>query len=280
MLSNILKSDNLYDKVKEDLKFKISKLKKIPKIAIIRFGNSPADLAYQKGIIATSSSLGITDDVYEFDINIDTYTILSLLERLNNDDDIGGILILKPMPKSLDEEKINHKISVDKDLDCINPVNKAKVYSGDIDGFIPLSPKAAVKLLEYYDYDLKGKKCVIVNDSQIVGKPLAMILLKKMATVSICHIYTQDLKAYTKNADIVFVATGVPEMFDSSYFSENTTVIDIGISRNKKGEMKGDLDEEEVNGKIKAYSPVKGGVGKLTNLFLLESMINKALKNK
>ncbi|WP_138159571.1 bifunctional 5,10-methylenetetrahydrofolate dehydrogenase/5,10-methenyltetrahydrofolate cyclohydrolase [Peptoniphilus catoniae] len=273
-MTKILESKSLYEKLIEDVKKEIKNLGITPKLAIVRLGEDAPALAYEKGIKKTASLLGFDLNINELDIKASEEEVLSLIDKLNNDDTVGGILIFRPLPQHIDPDKINNAINPLKDIDCMNPVNRAKVYSGNIDGFIPLAPKSAVMLLEHHGYDLKGKDCVIINHSDVVGKPLSMILLAKWATVSLCHIETKDLRSYTKNADIVFTAMGVPEMLDDSYFSEKATVIDIGLSKNKEGKMCGDLNEKSVEGKIEAYSPVPGGVGRTTNLLLLQGALN------
>ncbi|MFR7761326.1 MAG: bifunctional 5,10-methylenetetrahydrofolate dehydrogenase/5,10-methenyltetrahydrofolate cyclohydrolase, partial [Peptoniphilus grossensis] len=156
----------------------------------------------------------------------------------------------------------------------MHPLNMARVFSGDVSGFTPLAPKAAYELLRFYGYDLKGKETVIINHSNVVGKPLAMFLLKDLATVTICHVGTVDLKKHTRSAEIIFTAMGRAESLDETYFNQDALVIDIGTSKNKEGKYRGDLDEKSVEGKISAYSPVPGGIGSITNLLLLENVIN------
>lgn len=277
-MTKILESNELYENIIDELKDTINKNKISPKIALIRFGENKADLAYEKGIINSSEKLGIEVDRRILPIDVEEDEVLNLIENINNDTSIGGILIFRPIPNHLNEDVINQCISPEKDIDCMNPINKAKVYSGDISGFIPLAPKAAIKLVEYYGYDLKGKDCVIINHSNVVGKPLAMILLEKWATVTICHVETKNLREKTKNADFVFTAMGRAEMLDASYFNENSVVIDIGLSLNSVGKMRGDLCSEKIEGKISAYSPVPRGVGKITNLLLLENVVNYYIK--
>ena len=169
---------------------------------------------------------------------------------------------------------ISLALDPEKDIDCMNPINRAKVYSGHLDGFIPLASKAAHELLGFYGYELKGKDVVVINHSNVVGKPLAMILLSELATVTVCHVGTKDLRKHTKSADIIFTAIGRAETLDETYFKEDAVVIDIGTSKNKEGKYRGDLDEEAVMGKIGAFSPVPGGIGNITNLLLLENVIN------
>lgn len=276
-MTEILRSDNLAEKIKDRIKRRINKENMTPRLATIRIGDNPGDVAYERGIIKSASELNINVVKNTLDKDVSEKELLDLIYELNTDNEIDGIIIFRPIPEHIDIDKVNLAISPKKDLDCLNPINKSNVYSGNVDGFIPLSPKAAIMLLEEYGYDVEEKDCVIVNDSSVVGKPLSMILLAKEATVTICHSRTKDLREKTKNADIVFTAIGQAEYFDSSYFSENSVIIDIGVSRNEKGKMSGDL-AKDIDGFVKAYSPVPGGIGKLTNLLLLESLFNYKYK--
>lgn len=275
-MTKILYATDYVDKKNLEIKEKIDSLKTVPELAIIRVGEDPGSLAYEKGINSTAKKLGIEVNSFVFDKDSKTEDLVKKIKELNEDKNIGGILVFRPLPENIDEDEIALAIDEDKDIDCMNPINMAKVYSGEVDGFIPLAPKASVELLKFYGYELKGADTVIINHSNVVGKPLAMILLKELATVTICHIGTKDLKKHTQNADIVFTAMGKAEFLDETYFNENSTVIDIGTSKNKEGKYRGDLDESSVNGKIKAFSPVPKGIGSITNLLLLENVI----KNK
>ncbi|MDO5040514.1 MAG: bifunctional 5,10-methylenetetrahydrofolate dehydrogenase/5,10-methenyltetrahydrofolate cyclohydrolase [Peptoniphilus sp.] len=273
-MTKVLDSTELYDEIIAEIKEEIAQLTVAPKISILRFGAKGADLAYERGIKKSADLLGIGYEIHELDENAEEDSVLNLIDKINKDDSIGGILVFRPYPDHLDAHRINNLISPKKDLDCVNPLNKAKVFSGDVEGFIPLAPKASIRLLDHYGIDLEGKDCVVINHSDVVGKPLEMILLTRWATVTLCHVKTRDLKFHTKNADIVFTAMGVAEMLDESYFTENSTVIDIGLSKNAEGKWRGDLNAAAVDGKIKAYSPVPKGVGSITNLLLLQSSLN------
>lgn len=277
-MTDILRSDELAEKIKKGIEARILEENLSPRLATIRLGENPGDVAYEKGILKSAESLNIDVDKYVLDRNIKEDELLNLIYNLNKDDLVDGIIIFRPLPKHIDIDKVDIAISPEKDLDCLNPINKSNVYSGNVDGFIPLSPKAGIMLLEEYGLDFEGKDCVIVNDSSVVGKPLSMILLSKEATVTICHSRTKNLKEKTKDADIVFTAIGQAEYFDKSYFTKNSVIIDIGVSRNKEGKMRGDLDPKSIDGFVKAYSPVPGGIGKLTNLLLLESLFNYKYK--
>lgn len=273
-MTKILYAKDYVEKKTRDLVGKVEKLKEKPIISIIRVGEDYGSLAYLKGIKKSAEKLGVSVDVNEFKEDVSQEEILDCLKDLNQDKKVGGILVFRPLPEAIDEDVISLAIDPEKDIDCMNPLNRAKVYSGHLDGFIPLASKAAHELLGFYGYELKGKDVVVINHSNVVGKPLAMILLSELATVTVCHVGTRDLRKHTKSADIIFTAMGRAETLDETYFKEDAVVIDIGTSKNKEGKYRGDLDEEAVMGKIGAFSPVPGGIGSITNLLLLENVIN------
>ena len=273
-MTKILYAKDYVEKKSKELIEKVKNLKSKPIISIIRVGNDYGSLAYEKGIKKTAEKIGVQVFSNEFPKDASEEEVIERIKKLNEDKKIGGILIFRPLPENFNEEKISLALDPKKDIDCMHPVNMAKVFSGDVSGFTPLAPKASYELLKFYGYDLKGKDTVIINHSNVVGKPLAMFLLKDLATVTICHVGTSDLKKHTKSADIIFTAMGRAESLDDTYFNEDAIVIDIGTSKNKEGKYKGDLDEKTVDGKIKAYSPVPGGIGSITNLLLIENVIN------
>lgn len=273
-MTKILYAKDYVDKKNKELIEKVKNLKSKPIISIIRVGNDYGSLAYEKGIKKTAEKIGVQVDSNEFSKDSSEEEVIERIKKLNEDKKIGGILIFRPLPENFNEEKISLALDPKKDIDCMHPVNMAKVFSGDVSGFTPLAPKASYELLKFYGYDLKGKDTVIINHSNVVGKPLAMFLLKDLATVTICHVGTRDLKKHTKSADIIFTAMGRAESLDDTYFNEDAIVIDIGTSKNKEGKYKGDLDEKTVDRKIKAYSPVPGGIGSITNLLLIENVVN------
>lgn len=273
-MTKILQSDELYEKIKSQLLEKVKKRKVVPKLAILRIGENPADLAYERGILKSAQLIGIPVDVHTFSQEVTQNEFLQEIEHCNREKEVGGILIFRPLPEHFEESIINNAIDPEKDVDCMCDANKAKVYSGDISGFIPLAPKAAILLAEHYGICWKGKKCTIINHSNVVGKPLAMMLLAKWATVTLCHVETKNLKEHTQNADIVFTAMGRAESLDSSYFHKNSIILDIGLGRNQEGKMRGDLDEKKIMGHVEAFSPVPGGVGKITNLLLLQNVLS------
>ena len=273
-MTKILYAKDYVEKKSKELIEKVKSLKEEAIISTIRIGDDYGSLAYEKGIKKTAEKIGVQVFSNEFPKDASEEEVIERIKKLNEDKKIGGILIFRPLPENFNEEKISLALDPKKDIDCMHPVNMAKVFSGDVSGFTPLAPKASYELLKFYGYDLKGKDTVIINHSNVVGKPLAMFLLKDLATVTICHVGTRDLKKHTKSADIIFTAMGRAESLDDTYFNEDAIVIDIGTSKNKEGKYKGDLDEKTVDGKIKAYSPVPGGIGSITNLLLIENVIN------
>lgn len=273
-MTKILYAKDYVEKKSKELIEKVKNLKEEAIISTIRIGDDYGSLAYEKGIKKTAEKIGVQVFSNEFPKDASEEEVIERIKKLNEDKKIGGILIFRPLPENFNEEKISLALDPKKDIDCMHPVNMAKVFSGDVSGFTPLAPKASYELLKFYGYDLKGKDTVIINHSNVVGKPLAMFLLKDLATVTICHVGTRDLKKHTKSADIIFTAMGRAESLDDTYFNEDAIVIDIGTSKNKEGKYKGDLDEKSVDGKISAYSPVPGGIGSITNLLLIENVIN------
>ncbi|WBW50406.1 bifunctional 5,10-methylenetetrahydrofolate dehydrogenase/5,10-methenyltetrahydrofolate cyclohydrolase [Peptoniphilus equinus] len=264
----LLKAQPLYDEKIQHLSASLTRRPR--RLAVVRFEDNPGNAAYLKGIQTTADKIGMSVEVIDASPN----EALETVERLNYDATIHGILIFRPLPPSINEQALNLAIDPNKDVDCMNPLNSAKLYMGDTSGFVPLAPKASMELLHYYGYTLQGKNCVIVNHSNVVGKPLAMLLLAEGATVTICHDKTVDLKAYTQKADFVFTATGQSEYFDGSYFKDGAVAIDIGIARSASGKLTGDLKSQTLD-LLEAYSPVPGGIGSLTSLMLLESIVNR-----
>lgn len=275
-MANILKgkvvADNIKENIKENvLKFKGEGIK--PTLGILRVGKNPDDMAYERSILKNCESVGINGVVYEAEESISTEELVQTLNKLNDDNKIHGILIFRPLPKHIDEKLISCTINPLKDVDCMNPLNLEKVFEGNDDGFAPCTPKAAMKILEYYDIPLEGANAVVINRSMVVGKPLSMMLLSKNATVTICHSKTQDLKKITNNANIVVTALGRPKYFDEKYFNDNSTVIDVGISVDDEGKICGDVNTESVSNVAKNITPVPGGVGSVTTSILLSHVI-------
>lgn len=275
-MTEILRGKVVADKIKEDILKRVETLKEKnlePCLAIVRLGADPSDLSYERGIIKNAEKLGIKAVVKEEDISLETEALVKIIEELNNDDDISGILVFRPLPKQIDEEVIRNAISPQKDVDSMSPLNLAKVFEGDMTGFAPCTPKAAMEILLNNNVDLEGKNVVVINRSLVVGKPLAMMLLEKNATVTICHSRTKDLDKITKEADIVMTALGKAKFLDEKYFNEKSIIVDIGVSMDEEGKMSGDADFENLQDKVAMITPVPGGVGSVTNTILLNHVV-------
>lgn len=278
----LLKGNEVGKEVKLQISKTIKELEKdnkFPQLGIIRVGNDPSDISYEKSIIKNCDSLGIKTKIVELDEEIDTNGLIYAMEDLNNDNLVSGILLFRPLPKHIDDEKVRASINPRKDVDCMHPLNLAKIFEGEIDGFSPCTPKAAMEILLYYDLPLDGKNVVVINRSMVVGKPLAMMLLEKNATVTICHSRTQNLSEITRNADIVMSGLGKAKLLDDKYFNEDSIVIDIGVSLGSDGKISGDVDIEKLNDKIAMVTPVPGGVGSVTTSILLKQVVDACKMN-
>lgn len=275
-MAEILKGNVVAAEIKERMKSEIIELEKTgkyPALGIVRLGSNAGDVSYEKSIIKACDAIGIKSKVFEEDPSLDTKGLIDLMEKLNNDDNISGILLFRPLPKHIDEEAIRNSIDPKKDVDCMHPLNLEKIFEGDLNGFSPCTPKAAMEILLFNNIDLEGKNVVVINRSMVVGKPLAMMLLEKNATVTICHSRTKDLHEITKRADIVVTALGKPKYFDKKYFNEDSVVIDVGVGIDSNGKLSGDVDYDSVFDQVKMITPVPGGVGSVTTTILLNQVL-------
>lgn len=275
-MAEVLKGNVVAAKIKEDMIERIKKLEandKYPTLGIVRLGDNPSDVSYEKSIIKNCDALGIKSKVFEKETSLTTEELASFIEELNNDKEISAILMFRPLPKHIDEEKIRNVISPAKDVDCMHPLNLEKMFEGDMSGFSPATPKAAMEILLFNEIPLEGKNVVVVNRSMVVGKPLAMMLLEKNATVTICHSRTKNLDEITRNADVVVTALGKPKFFTEKYFTKDSIVIDVGVSMTEEGKLSGDVDYENVVNLVDKVTPVPGGVGSVTTTLLLNQVV-------
>lgn len=272
-----LRGKDVTVKIREDIRGQIESLKKADRkvsLAIVRLGKHPSDLSYEKSIVRNCEELGIETKIIELNRNISTEDLSESIANLNEDQSINGILIFRPLPSHIDETIVKNIISPNKDVDCMNPINLERVFEGDLSGFSPCTPRAAVELLKHYNISLEGKNVVIINRTMVVGKPIAMMLLEENATIIICHSKTKNLRDFTRKADIVVSALGKAKILDETYFNENSIVIDIGISLDEEKNISGDVDYKKVLGKVKAITPVPAGVGSVTTSILLKQLVD------
>jgi len=276
----LLNGKPVADKIKQEIIKTVTECRDsgtcYPKLSILRVGNRADDVAYESRVLKNCSELGIEAETLVVDNNVTTVNFLEILNRLNEDSKIHGILIFRPLPLQLDMEVISRAIKPEKDIDCMSPVNTEKIFTGDQSGIPPCTPEAVIELLKYYQYDLSGKNVVIVNRSMVLGKPLSMLFLSENATVTICHSKTRDLPKVTNGADIVVTGAGKSKFFGKEYFNKDSVIVDVGINM-ENGSLNGDVDFKEVSESVAAISPVPGGVGTVTSMILLKHVI-KAMK--
>ena len=278
----VIDGKRIAQEIEEEVKQEVKELKEkygiTPGLATILVGEDPPSKLYIKLKHWACKRTGIKSENYKFPAETNEEEITELLNELNSKDDIHGILVQFPLPKHINEKRIMQYIKPEKDVDGFNPVNFGNLFIGNESaGFVPCTPKGIIYALDKYSVDIQGKNAVVVGHSNIVGKPIAMMLLNRNATVNVCHVYTRDLKKYTTNADILIVATGIKGLIGEEMVKQNAVVFDVGITW-IDGKVYGDIKFEEVLPKVSLISPVPGGVGPITIAVLLEHTI-KATKN-
>lgn len=267
------------EKIKAEISGKLSELKGyIPTLGIVRIGSNSADISYEKGAVKKMESLSLKTKVFEFDENISSEDFIEEFKKINEDDEIDGILLFRPLPEHIDEKKVIEVLDERKDLDGISYKNIAKVFAGDESGFAPCTAKAVIKILESNNIELEGKNVVVLGRSMVIGKPVAMLAIQKNATVTLCHSKTADLKKVCKNADVLIVAIGRAKMINDDYIGEDAVVIDVGINF-FEGKLCGDVDLENVKNAAMA-TPVPKGVGAVTTSVLAQHLVIAALKKR
>ncbi len=246
-----------------------------PGLAVVIVGDDPASRVYVNSKKKACAEIGYYSEEHALPESTTEDELLSLVEKLNNDTKIHGILVQLPLPKHIDEEKIINAINPKKDVDAFHPVNVGKIMIGNFD-FLPCTPAGVMELIDDAGIDLTGKNCVVVGRSNIVGKPQAMLLLHKNATVTICHSKTKNIKEITKNADVLVAAVGRAQMFDGDYIKDGAVVIDVGMNRLENKKLVGDVDFESAEKKASYITPVPGGVGPMTIAMLMKNTLTAA----
>ena len=243
-----------------------------PKLAVIRCGEKPEDLSYERNAIRRIREFGMEAESIVFPEDVNDNIFQRAFGKINEDKRTDGILLMRPLPPQLNEGFIISCMDSEKDVDGISPVNAAGLYLGT-DGFAPCTAQAVVELLKYYKISLAGKNVVIIGRSNVVGKPLSMLLLKEDATVTICHSRTAELQKVSRRADILISAIGRPRMINSDYIKRSCVVIDVGINTDRDGKLCGDVDFEDCRLKASAITPVPGGVGAVTTAVLAKHLL-------
>lgn len=264
--------------VREQITNEVSDLKAkgiTPGLAVIIVGNDPASRVYVNNKKKGCEQTGMNSFEYALPEDTDTDELIELIEKLNKDEKVHGILCQLPVPKQIDEEKVLNAISPEKDVDAFHPVNCGKVMTGEYK-FAPCTPAGMVEMFKYYNIPVAGKHCVIIGRSNIVGKPMAMLMLKNNATVTVCHSKTENLKEITRQADILVAAVGRPKFVTADMVKDGAVVLDVGINRMEDGKLCGDVDFDNVAGKTSFITPVPGGVGPMTITMLLKNTLEAA----
>lgn len=261
-------------KRKDELKLKIEQIsahsQRLPKLTVILVGENQASQTYVRNKQKGCEYVGMLSDVIRLDKKTSETELIDLINELNNDNTVDGILVQLPLPSHINEDKILDLIDPKKDVDGFHPENVAKLMLGQ-QGLVPCTPKGMMVLLDEINYDLTGKEVVVVGRSNIVGKPVALLCLHKNATVTIAHSRTKDLKAVCHRADVVICAIGKAKFFNKDYFNKDSVILDVGINRDENNKLCGDVDYEDVKDHVSYITPVPGGVGPMTIAMLLEN---------
>lgn len=271
-----LRGKKVSDGIKEYVSKELETLSFVPKLAIVRVGENPDDMSYERGATKKLKSFGLDVASYVFPQDISDEAFKKAFKDINEDDEVTGILLLRPLPRTINEKDIENMIDPKKDLDGISPINIAKVFAGDTSGFSPCTAEAVIEVLKAYDIELTGKRVTVVGRSMVVGKPVSMLLLKENATVTMTHTRTADLKKTCSDAEIVIAAAGRAKMLNSDYCGQDAVMIDVGINVDDNGKLCGDVDYSTLDGKASAATPVPGGVGTVTTAVLAKHLIQAA----
>lgn len=266
------------DQIKEEAALEAQKLQRqgiTPCLAVVLVGNDPASMVYVNNKKKACEKVGILSRSYELPEDTEEKDLLALVEQLNMDNSVHGVLVQLPLPPQIDEEKVILAVDPKKDVDCFHPLNVGLLHTGQ-KGFLPCTPAGVLELIERSGHTIEGKRCVVIGRSHNVGKPTAMLLLQKNGTVTICHSKTKDLKGICKEADILVSAVGKLHTVTKDMVKEGAVVIDVGMNRNENGRLCGDVDFDDVCEVAGAVSPVPGGVGLMTVAMLMKNCITAA----
>lgn len=277
----IIDGKKISAQIKDELKNEVRELqsnKKTVTLAVIQVGSDPASSVYVGNKKKACEYIGIKSLAYELKEDTKEEELLDLIKELNQKEDVNGILVQLPLPKHINEKLVIETIAKEKDVDGFHPLNVGNLVIGD-KGYLSCTPAGIIELLKRYNIDIKGKECVIVGRSNIVGKPMALLLLREDATITVAHSKTKDLKEVTKRADILIAAIGKPKFFGKDHIKKGAIVIDVGIHRCEDNKLCGDVDYDDVFDKVSAITPVPGGVGPMTIAMLMNNCV-ESVRNK
>lgn len=277
-MSNIIDGKSIAEEIRTSIKERVSKMKEAmninPSLTVILVGDNPSSQVYVRNKERACIEVGIDSNIIRMSEKTSEQELLDTIQKLNEDRSVHGILVQLPLPEQINEDKIIAAIDPNKDVDGFHPINRGKLFAGE-KSLEPCTPMGIIRLLDHIGYEIEGKNAVIIGRSNIVGKPVALMLLKRNATVTIVHTRTKDIKSITQTADILVVAVGRAKIVDSSYIKEGAVVIDVGINR-LDGKLCGDVDFDDVKDKAGYITPVPRGVGPMTIAMLLENTLTAA----
>ena len=279
-MAHLIDGKAISQQIKDELKVEVAELNKngiFPCLAVVQVGQDPASCVYVNNKKKACEYIGIKSLAFELEDSITEPELLHLIAELNVNDEVHGILVQLPLPKHIDENKVIKTIAPEKDVDGFHPETVGNMCIGT-KGFLPCTPAGVIQLLKRSNIQIEGKECVVVGRSNIVGKPMAMLLLRENGTVTITHSRTADLKAVCKRVDILIAALGKPKFITSEYVKEGAVVIDVGIHRDENNKLCGDVDFDDVVDKVSAITPVPGGVGPMTIAMLMNNCVETVRK--
>lgn len=279
-MATLIDGKKISQQIKDEIKEKVAELKTQGReicLAVIQVGDNPASTVYVGNKKKACAYVGIRSLAYELPEDTTEEELLTLVKELNEKKEVHGILVQLPLPKHIDEDKVIKTIAPQKDVDGFHPQSVGALSIGQ-PGFVSCTPAGIIQLLKRSQIDIDGKECVIIGRSNIVGKPMALLLLRENGTVTVCHSHTRNIKKITRRADILVVAIGKAKMVDSSYIKDGAVVIDVGMDRDENGKLCGDVDFEDVKEKAGAITPVPGGVGPMTIAMLMNNCLESALR--
>ncbi len=249
-----------------------------PTLGIIRVGERPDDLSYERGATKRCETLGVEYKKYLLPADVSQEELLKVVDEVNKDDNIHGVLMFRPLPKHIDQTLVENALAAEKDVDCQTDASLGGVFTGKKVGFPPCTPQACMEILDHYGIDCTGKKAVVIGRSLVVGKPAAQMLIKKNATVTTCHTRTIDMPSVAREAEILIVAAGRAGVVGAEYAAPGQIVIDVGINVNEEGKLCGDVDYAAVEPIVDAITPVPGGVGSVTTSVLVGHVVEAAMR--
>jgi len=280
-MAEILKGAPVVAALNEEMAREVESLKSIgivPTLAIVRVGEREDDIAYERGAMKRCEKVGVEVKQVLLPGDCSEDALISTLQDLNNNSKVHGVLLFRPLPKYMDDDRVRNTLSPEKDIDGITDLSLAGVFAGTNTGYAPCTAQACMEIIDYYGIDPNGKKAVVVGRSLVVGKPAAMMLIGKNATVTVCHTRTVDMPAVCREGEILIVSAGRPKIMDKSYLAPGQTVIDVGIHVLVDGSMCGDVDFDAAEGIVGAVTPVPGGVGTVTTSVLVKHVVQAAKK--